>query len=72
MGVFLLVLIVMGGTIGYVAIEGWTAWDAFYMTVTTVGYGEVHPLSGPGRAFTIVLLCGGVGAAAYTFTLLAL
>ena len=36
---------------GYVLIEGWSPWDAFYMTVitvTTVGYGEVHPLSPAG------------------------
>src|SRR5437660_6888475 len=55
-------------------IEGWNAWDAFYMTVitvTTVGYKEVHDLSPAGQAFTVVLLLGGVGAALYTFTLLA-
>src|SRR5262249_17361387 len=61
-------------TVGYVAIEGWNAWDAFYMTVitiTTVGYKEVHDLSRAGQVFTVVLLFGGVGAALYTFTLLA-
>src|SRR5947199_10687331 len=55
-------------------IAGWGAWDAFYMTVitvTTVGYREVHELSRAGQAFTVVLLFGGVGAALYTFTLLA-
>ena len=60
------------GTIGYVLIEGWTVWDAFYMTVitvTTVGYGEVHPLSQAGRAFTVVVLLTGVGAFFYAFTL---
>ena len=72
--VALLVFIIAGGTLGYVVIEGWSAWDAFYMTVitvTTVGYGEVHTLSGPGQVFTVVLLLSGVGAALYTFTLLA-
>ena len=60
------------GTLGYVLIEGWTTWDAFYMTVitvTTVGYGEVHPLSQAGRAFTVVILLSGVGAFFYAFTL---
>lgn len=36
------------GTIGYVMVEGWSAFDSLYMTIitiTTVGYGEVHPLS---------------------------
>ncbi len=72
--VVLLVSITAGGTIGYMLIEGWNAWDAFYMTVitvTTVGYGEVHPLSRAGQVFTVLLVTGGVGAALYTFTLLA-
>ena len=67
-------MIIAGGTAGYVVIEGWGAWDAFYMTiitVTTVGYEEVHKLSRPGQVFTVVLLLSGVGAALYTFTLLA-
>jgi voltage-gated potassium channel len=70
----LLALVITGGTIGYVLIEGWTPWDAFYMTVitvTTVGYKEVHDLSFQGQVFTVVLLLAGVGAALYTFTLLA-
>jgi len=72
--VALLVAVFAGGTIGYMLIERWNAWDAFYMTiitVTTVGYREVHDLSLPGQVFTVVLLLGGVGAALYTFTLLA-
>src|SRR5919197_3154276 len=70
----LIALVMAGGTAGYVLIEGWSVWDAFYMTVitvTTVGYREVHDLSRAGQAFTVVLLLGGVGAALYTFTLLA-
>jgi voltage-gated potassium channel len=70
----LLASVIVGGTIGYVLIEGWSVWDAFYMTVitvTTVGYKEVHELSRVGQAFTVVLLLGGVGAALYTFTFLA-
>src|SRR5437762_6350240 len=75
-GVALVMLgaIIVGGTVGYVVIEGWKVWDAFYMTiitVTTVGYREVHELSFAGQVFTVVLLVGGVGAALYAFTLLA-
>ncbi len=69
----LLSLIVLGGTAGYMVIEGWSAWDAFYMTIislTTVGYREVHPLSRAGEAFTAALLVGGVGTVLYSFTLL--
>jgi voltage-gated potassium channel len=72
--VALLISVIVGGTLGYMAIERWSAWDAFYMTVitvTTVGYREVHDLSRAGQAFTVCLIFGGVGAALYTFTLLA-
>ena len=40
-------------------------------TVATVGFREVHPLSMPGQAFTVLLIVGGVGTAFYTATLLA-
>jgi voltage-gated potassium channel len=72
--IILLISVIVGGTVGYVVIEGWTLWDAFYMTVitvTTVGYKEVHELSRAGQAFTVVLLLGGVGTVLYTFTFLA-
>ena len=58
-----LTAIIAGGTLGYVVIERWSAFDALYMTVitlTTVGYLEVHPLSTAGRAFTMVLALGGI------------
>jgi voltage-gated potassium channel len=51
------------GTLGYRMIEGWPLADALYMTVitiTTVGYREVHELGGAGRAFTMFLALGGV------------
>jgi voltage-gated potassium channel len=60
----IIVGILLFGTIGYVLIEGWNAFDAFYMTVitlATIGYGETHELSTAGRAFTILLIFGGVG-----------
>lgn len=74
LAVALLAVVVAAGTAGYMAIEGWSAWDAFYMTivsVTTVGYREVHDLSRAGQAFTVGLLVTGVGAAFYAFTLVA-
>ncbi len=70
----MLVAVLAGGTAGYMLIEGWNVWDAFYMTVTTVatvGYGEIHPLSQRGRIFTVALIFGGVGTLFYTVTLLA-
>jgi len=60
------------GTAGYVLVEGWSVWDAFYMTVitvTTVGYREVHPMTRPGEALTVLLLLGGVGTFFYVLSL---
>ena len=65
------VFLLGGGTIGYVWIEGWTWFDALYMTVitlSTIGYGETHPLSPGGRAFTIILILGGVSMFVYAAT----
>ena len=73
LAVLLLVVVLVAGTAGYVLVEGWSAWDAFYMTVisvTTAGYREVHPLSRPGEVFTAVLLILGVGTVLYAVTML--
>ncbi|MBI5100171.1 MAG: potassium channel protein [Nitrospirae bacterium] len=69
---FLVILIsgvILFGTIGYSVVEGWNLFDSLYMTVitlTTVGYQEVHGLSHPGRVFTIVLILAGVGTMLYS------
>src|ERR1035441_6888603 len=51
------------GTTGFVAIDKYPVFDAFYMTLTTmttVGYGEIHPLSRAGRIFNSFLIFFGV------------
>src|SRR5580700_1375871 len=56
-------LIITGGTLGFVWIEHYSPFDAFYMTlitVTTVGYQELHPLSFWGRIFNSLLIFFGV------------
>jgi len=66
-----LVLLVCLGTAGYRILEGFDLLDSLYMTVitlTTVGFGELHALSPAGRIFTILLILGGGGVAAYTVT----
>lgn len=58
-----IVVMLLAGTLGFVLIEHWPAFDAFYMTLitlTTVGYAEVHPLSPVGRIFNSVLILFGV------------
>src|SRR5438094_1536384 len=57
------------GVAGYHWIEGYGWFDALYLTVTvitTVGGGELRPLSQAGRALTIVVILTGIGAASYT------
>lgn len=58
-----MVLVLAGGTAGFVWIEGYPVFDAFYMTlttVTTVGYGEIRSLSQHGRIFNSFLILFGV------------
>ena len=62
--------VVVGGTLGFMWIESWGPLDAFYMTVitlSTVGFGEVRPLSPAGRLFAVLLIGGGVGTLGYSF-----
>src|SRR5437763_8593088 len=66
------VALVVAGTLGYWLIEpDYSLFDALYMTVitlTTVGYGETHPLSTAGRSFTMILLLVGVFTLFFTAT----
>jgi voltage-gated potassium channel len=69
----LVVLMTVIGAIGYMLIEHWSVLDAFYMsviTISTVGFGEVKPLSPAGRLFTIGLIVTGVGSAIYLFSVI--
>ena len=60
--------LLVAGTLGYQLVEGWGWFDALYMTaitITTVGFLEVHPLGAGGRVFTMALALGGVFTAFY-------
>ena len=66
-----LVLLIALGTIGFHLLEGWTILESLYMavlTITTVGYGEVRPLTVRGRIFDIFFMLVGVSAAAYALS----
>ncbi|MDH4119426.1 MAG: potassium channel protein [Acidimicrobiia bacterium] len=68
-GVAGLLLLTIIGTSGYVAIEGASTFEALWMvliTITTVGYGLVFPLSTAGQVLTIVIMVSGVGLLFYT------
>jgi voltage-gated potassium channel len=65
-----LVAVVVYGTTGYVAIEHYPLLDAAFMTVitiTTVGFEEVHKLDGPGEIFTVTVIILGVAGFLYAF-----
>ena len=70
-GIIILAAIIAAGSIGYMRIEGWSFSEAIYMTVitiSTVGYGEVHPLTAAGRTFSIFLIAGGVSGALFVLS----
>jgi voltage-gated potassium channel len=72
LGLIALLLVLVGGTLGYVAF-GYGVLDAVFqtvITVTTVGFGEVHRFGTGQKVFTIVLILTGVGSAAYSFSIL--
>src|SRR3990172_7620022 len=72
--VLFIMAMVITGVIGFHALEGYTWLEALYMTVitlSTVGFQEVKPLSPAGRIFTIVLLIGGLGLVFYTVVAIA-
>lgn len=67
--VSLLVAVVLTGSLGYTILEGWPFFDSLYMTIitlTTIGYEEIRPLSQTGRLFNIFLVFFGIGVVAYS------
>ncbi len=69
-----LLLVIVFGSLGYMLIEGWSLLDSLWMvviTITTIGYGEVQPLSAAGRVFSLGLIIFGVGLVTFTATRLA-
>jgi len=69
--ILLLVVLLIGGTVGYMIVEEMSFIDGLYMTVitiSTVGFREVHDLSMEGRLFTIILIISGLFIAAFAVT----
>jgi len=65
----LLLVVILSGTIGYSFFEGMPVFDAFYMTIitiSTVGFSEIKPLSQTGRIVTIFIIVSGISMLTYT------
>ncbi|MBL4585503.1 MAG: potassium channel protein [Flavobacteriales bacterium] len=64
-------LLLMSGVLGFMTLEGFSFFEAIYMTVitiSTVGFNEVRPLSSAGKVFTIFLILSSFGTFAFTIT----
>lgn len=68
----LLVLLLSFGTIGFMLIEDFDLLNAFYMTtitISTVGFGEVHELSVGGKIFTTILILTSLGVLTFVVSI---
>jgi hypothetical protein len=60
----ILAIVLFTGMIGLITLEHFSPLDAFYFiieTISTVGYGDLHPLTSAGKALTIFIILAGVG-----------
>lgn len=69
LSLFFLFATIAFGTVGYVVFEGMPPFEAFYMTlitISTVGFSEIKPLSHIGRVITIIIIILGISLLTYT------
>lgn len=67
--IFLLISIIVFGTVSYWYVEGMSIFDSFYMTVitiSTVGFSEIKPLTQLGRYITVIIIISGISLLTYT------
>lgn len=67
--IIFLIIIILFGTSGYHLFEGMPLFDAFYMTlitISTVGFSEIKPLSHTGRIITMIIIVSGISTLTYT------
>lgn len=68
------IVLLLIGTFGYSILEGWSLLDALYatiITVTTVGYGDLSPVTPEGRIFAIFFVLSAIGMASYAISAVA-
>jgi len=74
LGISVIVFIVLIATFGLMYFEGWDFFTALYVsiiTISTVGYGDITPITFEGKVLTLVYIICGAGAMAYTFASIA-
>ncbi|MBB6479226.1 potassium channel protein [Spirochaeta isovalerica] len=73
MALFFILFLISAGTAGFMIIESWTLNESLYMTfvtISTVGFGEIHPLSPEGRIFMMIFLTVSILTVGFTLTAL--
>ena len=66
---FIILGIVVFGTFGYVYVDQMPLFDSFYMTIitiSTVGFSEIHPLSNEGRVITMIIIIASISIGGYS------
>ena len=69
----LIITFLLIGTFSYHKLEGWNYMDSFYfstITLTTIGYGELHPTNDTSKIFTIIFVLSGVGIFLFALTVI--
>lgn len=72
--IILVVILMIIGTISFHFIEKWSYMDSFYftgVTLTTIGYGDLVPITDSGKVFTILFSLMGIGVFLYALSVIA-
>lgn len=63
--IIMIILVVIAGTMSFAIVEGLSVFNAFYftmITMATVGYGDIHPVTEAGKVIAILVILGGTGS----------